>query len=107
MQKKKLNKGKGGLIVFIILNKKGKCLIMNTYYLVKSAKGKTIFLIFYHSFYIIFVDIFFLNIYIKTKLFLLIMKKNPENYTINDVFKYIGDHTFMSLQKQKYVLNIE
>jgi len=79
---------------------------MNTYYLVKSARGKIIFLIFYHSFHIIFVDIFFTYLY-QNKTFLLTMKKNPENYTINDVFKYIGDHTFMSLQKQKYVLNIE
>jgi len=71
---------------------------MNTYYLVKSARGKTIFFNFLSQFLYNFCR-YFLNIYIKTKLFILIRKKNPKSSTIKNVFKNNGGYTFMPLTK--------
>ena len=57
---------------------------MNTNYLVKSARGKTIFIFFYHSFYIIFVNIF-KYLYQNKKIYTH-KEEKPGILQINDVF---------------------
>jgi len=66
----------------------------------KERKGQNNIFNFLSQFLYNFCRYFFTYLY-QNKTFLLTMKKNPENYTINDVFKYIGDHTFMSLHRNK------
>ena len=57
---------------------------MNKNYLVKSARGKTIFIFFYHSFYIIFVNIF--KYLYQNKKFYTHKEEKPGILQINDAF---------------------